>query len=110
MPGIFTCFGGSVPRNAIRLTWAMTMPPARRAACAIEIISPKTASCSIVMLPSSSALVPRTSATSTRKDLKKHIFLAADGCQFDKIFGRPFAPSAAAEARIDKRVQADMRG
>ena len=36
MPGILTCFGGSVPRNAMRLTWAMTMPPARRAACAIE--------------------------------------------------------------------------
>ena len=30
--------------------------------------------------------------------------------QFDEIFGRPFALSAAAKARIDERVQADMRG
>ena len=69
MPGILTCLGGSVPRLASRLTCTMTMPPARRTACAIEIISPKIASCSMVTLPSSSAVVPRSSATSSLNGL-----------------------------------------
>ena len=65
MPGIFTCFAGNVPRFAMRLTWTMTTPPQRFVACASESISQKTASCSIVTLPSSSAVVPRRKQTST---------------------------------------------
>ena len=34
--------------------------------------------------------------------LEKQIFLAADGCELDEVFGRPFALLAASEARIDK--------
>ena len=46
------------------------MPPARRVACAIASISPNTASCSIVTLPSSSAVVPRRNATLSGTGLK----------------------------------------
>ena len=53
------CRGGASWR-----TWAMTMPPLLRAAIAIDSISPWTASPSIVRLPSSSAVVPRITATS----------------------------------------------
>ncbi len=42
----------------------MTIPPLFRAAIAIASISPWTASPSIVRLPSSSAVVPRMTATS----------------------------------------------
>ena len=42
----------------------MTMPPLLRAAIAMASISPWTASPSIVRLPSSSAVVPRMTATS----------------------------------------------
>ncbi len=42
----------------------MTMPPLLRAAMAMASISPWTASPSIVRLPSSSAVVPRMTATS----------------------------------------------
>ncbi len=45
----------------------MTMPPLFRAAMAIASISPWTASPSIVRLPSSSAVVPRMTATSIGK-------------------------------------------
>ena len=45
----------------------MTMPPLFRAAIAIASISPWTASPSIVRLPSSSAVVPRMTATSIGK-------------------------------------------
>ncbi len=45
----------------------MTIPPLLRAAMAIASISPWTASPSIVMLPSSSAVVPRMTATSIGK-------------------------------------------
>ena len=47
------------------------MPPARRVACAIASISPRTASSSIVTLPSSSAVVPRRKATVTGTGLNK---------------------------------------
>ena len=45
----------------------MTMPPLLCAAMAIESISPWTASPSMVRLPSSSAVVPRMTATSMGK-------------------------------------------
>ena len=48
----------------------MTMPPLLRAAMAIASISPWTASPSIVRLPSSSAVVPRMTATSIGKAWK----------------------------------------
>ena len=48
----------------------MTMPPLFRAAMAIASISPWTASPSIVRLPSSSAVVPRMTATSIGKAWK----------------------------------------
>ncbi len=63
MPGIFTCRGLSVPRSAIRSTCTMTMPPELCAAIAIACASSVSASRSIVMLPSGSAVVPRTMPT-----------------------------------------------
>ena len=63
MPGIFTCRGLSDPRSAMRSTWAMTMPPELRAAIAIARPSSVSASRSIVMLPSGSAVVPRITPT-----------------------------------------------
>ena len=71
MPGILTSLPGSAPRRAMRFTCTITMPPARRVACAIASISPNTASSSIVTLPSSSAVVPRRNATLTGTGLKK---------------------------------------
>ena len=59
MPGILTAFAGSVRRSAMRFTCTTTRPPQRFAACAIDSISPKIASSSMVTLPSSSAVVPR---------------------------------------------------
>ena len=42
--------------------------------------------------------------------LEEQIFLAVDRREFDEVFGRPFALPAAAMARIDEGVQADMGG
>ena len=63
MPGIFTCRELSEPRSAMRSTWAMTTPPELRAAIAIARPSSVSASRSIVMLPSGSAVVPRITPT-----------------------------------------------
>ena len=65
--GTLTERSGRLPRVASWRTWAMTMPPLFRAAMAIASISPWTASPSIVRLPSSSAVVPRITATSIGK-------------------------------------------
>ena len=72
--------------RAMRLTCTMTMPPLRRVACAIDSISPGIASCSMVMLPSSSAVVPRRNATSNRIGLKRSHSCAVDRHQLDQIF------------------------
>ena len=69
MPGIFTWRGLSVPRSAMRSTCAMTMPPELRAAIAIASASSVSASRSMVMLPSGSAVVPRMMPTSIGKAL-----------------------------------------
>ncbi len=63
MPGIFTCRGLSEPRSAMRSTCAITMPPELRAAIAMARPSSVSASRSIEMLPSGSAVVPRTMPT-----------------------------------------------
>ena len=68
-PGIFTCLGGSEPRSTMRSTCTMTTPPELCAAIASASASSVSASRSIVMLPSGSALVPRTNATSIGKAL-----------------------------------------
>ncbi len=62
-PGTCTWRGFSEPRSATRSTWAMTMPPELRAAIAIARASSVSASFSIVMLPSASAVVPRMMPT-----------------------------------------------
>jgi len=62
-PGIFTWRALSAPRSAIRSTCAMTRPPQLRAAIAIDSISSVRASRSMVILPSGSAVVPRTMPT-----------------------------------------------
>ena len=62
-PGIFTWRGLSEPRSAMRSTCTMTMPPELWAAIAIARPSSVSASRSIVMLPSGSAVVPRTMPT-----------------------------------------------
>ena len=69
MPGIFTCREFNVFDSASRSTCAITMPPELRAAIAIESPSSVSASFSIVMLPFTSAVVPRTIATSIGKVL-----------------------------------------
>ena len=63
-PGTFTSRIGRLPRDASWRTCATTIPPLFRAAIAIASISASTASPSIVRLPSSSAVVPRMTATS----------------------------------------------
>ena len=63
MPGILTCRGLSDPRSAIRSTCAITTPPELRAAIAIASTSSVSASFSMVILPSGSAVVPRTMPT-----------------------------------------------
>ena len=68
-PGIFTCRGCSEPRSAMRSTCTITMPPELCAAIAIASASSVSASRSIVMLPSGSAVVPRTTPTSIGKAL-----------------------------------------
>ena len=57
MPGTRTMCGCSAPAFVSRLTWAMTMPPEFRAACAIASMSCVTVSCSAVRLPRVSAVV-----------------------------------------------------
>ena len=106
MPGIFTVRGGSVPRCARRLTCTTTMPPLRRVACAIDSISPGIASCSIVTLPSSSAVVPRRKATSKRNGLKRSHSSPSMRDQLDQVLARAGALARAALARIDEGVQA----
>src|SRR6266536_6312721 len=62
-PGIRTWRESSVPSAAIRSTWQITYPREFLAAIAIARCSRVSASCSIVMLPSGSAVVPRMKAT-----------------------------------------------
>ena len=69
MPGILTWRGFSVPRSAMRSTWTMTVPPELRVAIAIACASSVSASFSIVMLPSGSAVVPRMMPTLIGKAL-----------------------------------------
>ena len=57
MPGTLTCFGCGVPFCTTCSTCAMTMPPLRFAAWAIEIDSLKMPRHSTVRLPFSSAVV-----------------------------------------------------
>ena len=71
MPGIFTSRGLSIRMAVVRSTWTITMTPEFLAACAIDSVSRVTASCSIVMLPAGSAVVPRRNATSIRRCGKK---------------------------------------
>ena len=63
MPGTRTAAGSSVPAGTMRLTWAMTMPPALCAAWAMASRSWWKGSSSHDRLPSASAVVARISAT-----------------------------------------------
>jgi hypothetical protein len=63
MPGILTWRGFSECTSARRSTWQMTMPPLLRTAIAMASDSSVSASRSIVMLPSASAVVPRIRPT-----------------------------------------------
>ena len=93
----------------MRLTCTMTMPPARRVACAIASISPSTASSSIVTLPSSSAVVPRRNATVDRHRLEEQPFLAGEVDHLDEVRRRARALPRALLPRIDERVEAGLR-
>ena len=85
----------------------MTMPPLLRAAMAIASISPWTASPSIVRLPSSSAVVPRMTATSIGNAWIEQPFAAAQRDDLDEVLGRPGVLLAAGLPRIDVRAQPD---
>ncbi len=65
MPGTTTCLAGSAPAAARRSTWAMTKPLLALAAMAIARLSRISASRSMLILPSGSAVVPRMIATLT---------------------------------------------
>jgi hypothetical protein len=63
-PGMRTRRELRLPASARRSTCTMTTPPELRAAVAIASASRTSASRSMVMLPSGSAVVPRRIATS----------------------------------------------
>ena len=87
----------------------MTMPPLLRAAMAIASISPWTASPSIVRLPSSSAVVPRMTATSIGKAWKSSHSRprsVTTSTRSSVVFG---VLLAAGLARVHVRAQADRR-
>ena len=109
IPGIFTCRGLSDPRSAMRSTCTMTMPPELRAAIAIARPSSVSASRSIVMLPSGSAVVPRITPTLIGKRAIEKVLLVAERHQRDEILGRRGVDLAAAEARIDERAEPHPR-
>ena len=106
-PGILTWRELSVPRSAMRSTCTITSPPLLRAAIAIDRLSSVSASRSIVMLPSASAVVPRTIATSIGKRLVEEVFLAADRHQRHQLVDAAGVELAAAVARVDEGAEAD---
>ena len=108
-PGIFTCRGLSVRGSAMRSTCAITSPPELCAAIASDSVSTVSASRSMVMLPSGSAVVPRIDADVDRNRLVEEILLAADDHQLDQILGRSFVQLATAETRISESAEPDPR-
>ena len=64
-PGIFTSRGLRLPVSATRSTCTITKPPALCTAVATASASSVSASRSMVMFPSGSAVVPRRNATSS---------------------------------------------
>ena len=65
IPGIFTSRGLRLPLSATRSTCTITRPPALCTAVATASASMVSASRSMVMFPSGSAVVPRRNATSS---------------------------------------------
>ena len=109
MPGILTCRGLSEPRSAIRSTCTITRPPEFRTAMAIASTSSVSASFSMVMLPSGSAVVPRMMPTLIGKRAIEEELLAVDLHQTNEIFLGAFVDLAAAVTRIDEGSEADAR-
>ena len=98
----------AVARGRDRSTWTITVPPEFFVACAIASESSVIASCSVVMLPSASAVVPRRNATSTRR-------LGKNRCSSPKISSRWTSrlagggvEAAAVEPGVDERAEADL--
>ena len=87
----------------------MTMPPLLRAAMAMASISPWTASPSIVRLPSSSAVVPRITATSIGKAWNSSHSRPRSVTTSTRSSVVARVLLAAGLARIDVRAQADLR-
>ena len=69
IPGIFTSRGLKLPLSATRSTCTITKPSALCTAVATARASSVSASRSMVMFPSGSAVVPRRKATSSSNDL-----------------------------------------
>ena len=61
------------------------MPPRRGPPVREESISPKIASCSMVTLPSSSAVVPRRMYDVERERLEAQLLLAVDLDELDQV-------------------------
>ena len=83
------------------------MPPELRTAMAIARASSVSASRSIVMFPSGSAVVPRIDPDGDWKRLVEQVLLSSDGKQLDQIFGRARIDLASAEPRVDESAKAD---
>ena len=71
----------------MRSTCTMTTPPELRAAVAIASASSTSASRSIVMLPSGSAVVPRRIADVDRQGPVEEVLLAAQRQRLDEVLG-----------------------
>ena len=72
-------------------------------------LSSVSASRSIVMLPSGSAVVPRMMRDVDRERLVEQVLLAADRHQRHQVVGGAGVELAAAVARIDEGAEADPR-
>ena len=92
----------------MRSTCAMTMPPLLCAAMAWARLSSVSASFSMVMLPDGSAVVPRMKRDVDLGGLVEQPLLAVDLDQLDEVFGGHVVDLAAAVARVDEGVQADL--
>ena len=108
-PGTLTSRIRRLPRVASWRTWAITIPPLLRAAMAIASISPWTASPSIVRLPSSSAVVPRMTATSIGNAWYSSHSRPRSVTTSTRSSVVPRVLLAAGLARVDVRAQPDVR-
>ena len=97
-----------MPCAQTRSTCAITKPLEFFAAIASARLSSVSASRSIVMLPETSAVVPRMSATEIGKRLVEEPLLAVDLHHAHEVVARALVDAPALLARIDEGAQAHL--